>query len=631
MIPKCEHQENTRDECRLFSLNGNAVSEHQEMPTELDDIRFPALSLQVDQGGTGSAGMYFLRHSIGLCLSVRWDVFHRAINDIKDASTSVTRSVLRRSLMQSSFIFNLNYGPWGSGQWYETKKALLTDFMRKVKHTSPLFLKYFHLVFPDRNVSEAEDCWQSLPLILRSFTDNCKGPLAKVMRWFAWWENFRHYAAEWWPTRMLFEFWLSNSDEYADHDLDADAEFQQSVLNKLSNDDPREEMRKLRMGTGSFRLAYHLLTRQLLVYCRILYEIGSPCWCEQTRLIVNVRNPAEALADFIRKAQGSWQHEVAQILKAGLRNEESLLAFGIRGVGALSAEATEVCLVVVQFCLSLAENRAWSHILGLLPPFSYAEVAGSEPVQQERAVAKMKREWHWLLRVERAARTNRRAQDLVRDIPFTQCPCERLAWLLFERFNFSPQAALGQQYLRALLRIVPDSRIIEELHRKLRECVSGGNGKHFKRDRHTKMRVLTSSHVLNTRMMNEVRVSQLDFVGSYRRPRDELVTVRRHLSAQHRLPKEYSRIFKPGKTDWWSPTPRNSRKMAAAWQWMCHYFQEGLDSDPHVDLDSVWASVLMVSQWFVRRSSDQTLWSAACDIQFIGFLVRHRSRAQCNC
>jgi hypothetical protein len=103
---------------------GSVLSETQELPDNLAHLDLKAIVLTLDQGGTGAAAFNFAKYSLKLVMLLRWDSFHRGINDVKDAAARVDRSVLRRALMQSSFIFNLAYGPWKSGQWYESKKAL---------------------------------------------------------------------------------------------------------------------------------------------------------------------------------------------------------------------------------------------------------------------------------------------------------------------------------------------------------------------------------------------------------------------------------------------------------------------------------------------------------------------------
>ena len=74
---------------------------------------------------------------------------------------------------------------------------------------------------------------------------------------------------------------------------------------------------------------------------------------------------------------------------------------------------------------------------------------------------------------------------------------------------------------------MPDSRVVEEIHRLLRECVSVGSTKQ-QRNRHTKMRVAVAPKVFITRKMNAVSVNKTDFVANWRRKSSELVTRHRH-------------------------------------------------------------------------------------------------------
>ena len=54
-------------------------------------------------------------------------------------------------------------------------EALLKSFMDTVLWDSALFRKYFHLIFPQHSWDEdAESCFQRIPLIAKSFLEDCK-------------------------------------------------------------------------------------------------------------------------------------------------------------------------------------------------------------------------------------------------------------------------------------------------------------------------------------------------------------------------------------------------------------------------------------------------------------------------
>jgi hypothetical protein len=217
------------------------------------------------------------------------------------------------------------------------------------------------------------------------------------MRWYAWWNNYHFYRAEWWVQRMLFEFYLKNGSE--EDDLSDEEEFKKTVLDTVSKDDARTELRKLREGIGSFRLAHQLLTSQLKRYCDILYYVGQVCWTEHNRLISDVRNPQEMAKECIRKVRGGWAEEAKAILVAGLTSHDNMEHFGLVGAGSISDESREACRITAQFALALAENRLWTHQLSMLPPLSYAELMGESLVARLAAANRMKREFTNLLRL----------------------------------------------------------------------------------------------------------------------------------------------------------------------------------------------------------------------------------------
>ena len=45
-------------------------------------------------------------------------------------------------ILYFTMVFNLNYGPFGSGSWYADKKRWLMEFMDKCSSHSSFFMKY---------------------------------------------------------------------------------------------------------------------------------------------------------------------------------------------------------------------------------------------------------------------------------------------------------------------------------------------------------------------------------------------------------------------------------------------------------------------------------------------------------
>ena len=77
----------------------------------------------------------------------------------------------------------------------------MSEFMSGCHYDSDLFRKYFHKIFPDNAVEDAEACFYQVPIIAKSFGERGKGPLVKIMRWFSWFDNFKYHKREWWAAK----------------------------------------------------------------------------------------------------------------------------------------------------------------------------------------------------------------------------------------------------------------------------------------------------------------------------------------------------------------------------------------------------------------------------------------------
>ena len=95
----------------------------KELPTDISSLSLPLLVLTMDQGGIGAGGVYFGMGFKKLMLSVRWDRYHRGVNDLKLSCQHAAKGMFRRVMLLSTFVYNLNYGPFGKGAFFQDKKA----------------------------------------------------------------------------------------------------------------------------------------------------------------------------------------------------------------------------------------------------------------------------------------------------------------------------------------------------------------------------------------------------------------------------------------------------------------------------------------------------------------------------
>ena len=89
-----------------------------------------------------------------------WDPFHRSWNDCKN-SAKKTKSKMWRAVLELVLLLNLSYGPFGPGQFFYAKRALLEDFLSTESFSGAAWSQYQRLICQERRQAEPdrpEDC-----------------------------------------------------------------------------------------------------------------------------------------------------------------------------------------------------------------------------------------------------------------------------------------------------------------------------------------------------------------------------------------------------------------------------------------------------------------------------------------
>ena len=89
-------------------LAGVVQSSVPEMPIDVASVTLPLLVLTLDQGGIGSSGAYFAMGHLCLMMSVRWDRYHRGVNDMKLDAKHASNGLSRRVMLLTTYLYNIN-------------------------------------------------------------------------------------------------------------------------------------------------------------------------------------------------------------------------------------------------------------------------------------------------------------------------------------------------------------------------------------------------------------------------------------------------------------------------------------------------------------------------------------------
>ena len=133
----------------------------------------------------------------------------------------------------------------------------------------------------------------------------------------------------------------------------------------------------------------------------------------------------------------------------------------------------------------------------------FSSPLSSEFISQE-AVAMRHQDFEWLLRLEAEAAlmAQRKVKvELLEDLSILISPCIRLLFLAFEENSFHRNSPGGLHVLKGLLKVLPDSKIVEDAHGVLRLA-----NKKFKNRRMTysmMQHTLTRSNVFDSRNIHQ--------------------------------------------------------------------------------------------------------------------------------
>ncbi len=140
-------------------------------------------------------------------LPVSWDKLHRLIRDIKLTLKHACGGIFLKCPLYTSFVWGLNYKPFGTGVFRQEKKAFLDFFLAGETVDSPIFRKYAadiaeDLELPCMTEEDVRAVFGALAA-LPSFVS--KASLPKLGRWFSWNAVCKEQLREFSALRMLLD------------------------------------------------------------------------------------------------------------------------------------------------------------------------------------------------------------------------------------------------------------------------------------------------------------------------------------------------------------------------------------------------------------------------------------------
>ena len=291
------------------------------------------------------------------------------------------------------------------------------------------------------------------------------------------------------------------------------------------------------MQHGGFRLVHHLITDELLRSMDALYDIGQPSWDAHTWRAQNVKTPADARDNYFNMALGGWQHEVRDICDSCFSAVAKLKRAGVLDRTANPETASLNLLRRIDLGLALMAERAWSSIASYgTPPLKYANVLHENEETRLNSAETMRRDWLSVLALERDAHKSIDAHGVCNDCAYMLPSVVRLMFMLFERGEFRPCYAPFRDYMVELVRVLPDSRIVEQTHQHLRAMEH--DNPNMTTSLAARQNACTFSGVLDERGIPDVRLTEEEFISGFLDARRLLSLTKTFRSSTHKLPRE---------------------------------------------------------------------------------------------
>ena len=331
----------------------------------------------------------------------------------------------------------------------------------------------------------------------------------------------------------------------------------------------------LRENLGGFQLAQRILLSDITFdRARSFYIATQAIWSWYTREVRFIKSPDDGLAELIRLSGSDVAlfEELSALIYNSLENQERLVWAGFR------REAPDSSLEYqqtryeehVEVTLALLYQRGWAKFEQKLPPLCYAglttasnDVAANGLANTAAALMQSHNDIIQILDVD--ALTDPDARDMRKlMLPWIEKACMRILYLVWESYKFNPiLCGLGQRLLRCFLLILPDSRIVEEVHQYLRDL--NRNNRNNINNRASLFGAAVHSGVLESRGIPHLKVSKSEFIAKYGERASKKSLKHAFRSQTHKLPERMSKLMLKG--DWASPTVETTWEGTAAWLW----------------------------------------------------------------
>ena len=539
----------------VYNLDTDTVS--FQLPSGSWMSHLPLLSCCIDQGSIGLASVHYLMFTMSYCVLQVSDRFHRLWNDLKLAFQK-SQCGAWFVILAYTVIMNSSYGPFGKGTFFLTKQEIFEDFLISVDSTSKVFRDYAFAIATEKGIkcpvsdAEHEELWDICMSTIEIF--QFKGPQVKLMRWFSYFEALTWHKGQFQIMKMVLEWHYGAEAAEEGAPVAAEDGDDRAVLNAL----------KLKLGT--LGMIPGLISDSSMWVNDMLVLLVQPAWHYYAYRASKVLTPKDGVAEAIKDALGSWQDELKDLVCCAFSTRSTHAKLGL--LAGADQQQTRVSHLV-DMTVKMLHNRARSMTAAVHePPFCYASLLGTSE-QADATLAKMKADWAALLVAEATRAEVPSKVEALQEMRWTLAVLPRLLFLLAEACWWQPDKDL-LTFMRHLLEGLPDSKVIEDVHQKLRDKQRLNRNDILSRA--NRQAAVLASGVLETRGMHHISCSDEQLSGvswreAHKGHHKPGVSCRKLTQTKStKLNEKYQRIMDPKTVA--SMTPEGMFQSAAATAWI---------------------------------------------------------------
>ena len=384
-----------------------------------------------------------------------------------------------------------------------------------------------------------------------------KKSVVKGSRWFSWHQACCEHYEEFFATRMLLT-WAYPHEKSPD-------EGGSKMIKDLRKDD-----------LGGLKLALQCLSWKSWYGITILKLADASLWEWYSNTVKMVKNPTQGLERCLESSVAGWMIDGQfQGLVGALLQEasfEKVRIYGALSVQFLGEEGAETELqsfveTFWHYVIELMGHRSRTMSKFSVGPEAYAKLLGNDGAAAADARRLMLSDWKCLWGMESSV--NRDPQELAADLRDAISKPLRLAMQLQETNR--PEEA--REILQTLLIRLPDSKLVEDLHQRLR-TEAKANAQQSLRPRELQGLIQTSNALESRNILHPARLTRDVFMEQWKTTKTDYNFKKSFDSGTVKLPEFFSRMMAPKK--WRTLSEETLSFSSGAWAWVREYVSKNL-------------------------------------------------------